>query len=372
MRKTSLKIIAFALAVMIIITESLSYAADKNLNNQVKKPIKKEELDFETYFKVNYPRTQQRVETGGIKVNETTAPSKNAPKNDIFDNIQPVKPVQLESKKPEQPAKVNEPISEPIAVQPPTKPEPLKVMEPEAKPLKLVEPAPQIKQEKPVFIEEKLVPLKKPKEIISEDKVIKQEPEPEAIVPVNRPLAGQTYESAPLEAKTTTSLEPTINNSNQERRKPAEQPTTNAEVLKQITNTEEAALPETKQDIPNSSENETKSKEPSKEKSKGKVSRSAFTTAVKNLEPSNKLKEVKSGSKLNYFTELKGLSGKIISHRWEMNNRILLEKQMTVGSNEWRVWSSLTLKDSDSGNLRVSVIDSSGNVINSEEITVTR
>lgn len=98
------------------------------------------------------------------------------------------------------------------------------------------------------------------------------------------------------------------------------------------------------------------------------VSRSAFTSAIENKEPVSELKTVSNSvGNVYFFTELRGLSGHTIIHRWEYNNKTLAEVPFKIAANRWRTWSSKSILPSWTGVWKVSVLDEGGNVIEQKE-----
>jgi len=94
------------------------------------------------------------------------------------------------------------------------------------------------------------------------------------------------------------------------------------------------------------------------------VSRTAFTTAIENKEPASNLQEVSSDvRRVYFFTELLGLNGHTIFHRWEYNGQVLAEISFQVGGDRWRTWSSKNMLASWLGKWQVSVLDEGGNII---------
>ncbi len=105
----------------------------------------------------------------------------------------------------------------------------------------------------------------------------------------------------------------------------------------------------------------------------GSVSRAVFTNAVVNREPVDHFSLLKRDARhVYFFTELKGLTGETIYHRWELDGRIVAETPFEVGGPRWRVWSSHTLNASAYGEWRVSVVDINGHVIDSRTLVFTR
>jgi len=98
------------------------------------------------------------------------------------------------------------------------------------------------------------------------------------------------------------------------------------------------------------------------------VSRSAFTTAIENKEPVSELKTISNNvAGVYFFTELRGLDGHTITHRWEYNSKVMAEIPFTIGANRWRTWSSKNILPDWTGTWTVSVLDEGGNVIEQNE-----
>lgn len=98
------------------------------------------------------------------------------------------------------------------------------------------------------------------------------------------------------------------------------------------------------------------------------VSRGVFTTDIVNKEPVSQLSEINSGvDRVYYFTELLGLKGHKITHRWEYNGQVLAAITFEVGADRWRTWSSKNMVSSWVGTWRVTVLDEGGNIIEQSE-----
>jgi len=93
----------------------------------------------------------------------------------------------------------------------------------------------------------------------------------------------------------------------------------------------------------------------------GSVSRSSFTLAVVNREPKAKITRLTNDQHhIYYFTDLKGLTGQNVTHRWIYNGQTMAELKFNVGAPRWRVWSSKTLLSYWTGEWTVAVIDELG------------
>ena len=98
------------------------------------------------------------------------------------------------------------------------------------------------------------------------------------------------------------------------------------------------------------------------------VARASFTSAIQDREPTDQVQSyTNDNSKIYFFTELSGLQDQTIQHRWEWNGQTMAEVSFNVGGERWRVWSSKNLQKEWLGTWKVSVIDSTGSVISTQE-----
>lgn len=89
-----------------------------------------------------------------------------------------------------------------------------------------------------------------------------------------------------------------------------------------------------------------------------------FTSSIANLKPVDELKSISANvDRVNFYTRITGLEERKITHRWMNNDKVLLEKKMFIGSQNWRTWSSMELKGKYAGNISVEVLDDKNNVI---------
>ncbi len=98
----------------------------------------------------------------------------------------------------------------------------------------------------------------------------------------------------------------------------------------------------------------------------GPVARAVFTNGINDREPVDDVTQV--GIDVNqifFFTELRGMAGQTVSHRWEYNGAVMAEVPFNVGAPRWRVWSSKKLVPAWTGEWQVSVIDANGNNVGS-------
>ncbi len=103
----------------------------------------------------------------------------------------------------------------------------------------------------------------------------------------------------------------------------------------------------------------------------GSVARSAFTTGVADREPADDLSTLGNDvARVLYFTELRGLEGRTVVHRWQYKGEVMAEVPFAVGGPRWRVHSSKALDPSWLGEWTVSVVVD-GEVLGSEGFRYT-
>lgn len=94
------------------------------------------------------------------------------------------------------------------------------------------------------------------------------------------------------------------------------------------------------------------------------VARAVVTTGVENREPVNDLTEVNAATdKIYFFTELRGMEGQTVKHRWSHNGEVMAEVDIAVGAPRWRVWSSKNLMPEWRGDWAVAVVNPAGEVL---------
>ena len=99
----------------------------------------------------------------------------------------------------------------------------------------------------------------------------------------------------------------------------------------------------------------------------GSVARAIVTTDVVEREPVNDLERVLAGNeKVNFFTELRGMEGQKVKHRWSFGGEVLAEIEFNVGGQRWRVWSSKNLMPEWAGEWTVEVVDAEDNTVSSK------
>ena len=99
------------------------------------------------------------------------------------------------------------------------------------------------------------------------------------------------------------------------------------------------------------------------------IARSVFTNGIDNREPIDKVGQLTNDKeKIYFFTEITGMAGHTITHRWEHAGDVKAEVTFNVGSDRWRIWSSKNLQPQWVGEWIVSVIDDAGNTLSEESM----
>lgn len=97
------------------------------------------------------------------------------------------------------------------------------------------------------------------------------------------------------------------------------------------------------------------------------VARAVFATDIQDREPVDQIGQLTNdNSSVYFFTEIRGLEGQTVTHRWEHGGEVRAEVNFNVGGNRWRVWSSKNLQPNWLGEWKVSVVDAGGNVLSQE------
>jgi len=103
------------------------------------------------------------------------------------------------------------------------------------------------------------------------------------------------------------------------------------------------------------------------------VSRAQFTTAVKNHEPTDDITTLdNSHTNIDFFTELKNMSGQTVTHRWMYNGNVVANVKLEPKAAHWRTYSSKNLNPVMTGTWTVEVIDGAGNVLTKKSFDYTK
>jgi hypothetical protein len=103
-----------------------------------------------------------------------------------------------------------------------------------------------------------------------------------------------------------------------------------------------------------------------------RVALAQFTTAIENREPIDQVAFVSNEvEKVFFYTDLRGLEGQTISHRWLYNGTVMAHVPFEVRGPRWRVWSSKKLIPDLIGDWTVEIVTAEGEVIAAETFTYT-
>ncbi|WP_108124434.1 DUF2914 domain-containing protein [Saccharospirillum mangrovi] len=100
------------------------------------------------------------------------------------------------------------------------------------------------------------------------------------------------------------------------------------------------------------------------------VIRHHFTRNVVAHEPVDRLSSATNINPLFYFTELEGMDGATVVHRWLLNNRVMAEVRFQVTGPRWRVYSSKLMQPDWDGIWKLEVLDGDGNLLATDTISV--
>lgn len=82
-----------------------------------------------------------------------------------------------------------------------------------------------------------------------------------------------------------------------------------------------------------------------------------FTTGIENREPVDQITFVKNGvKKIFFFSDLRGLAGRTVQHRWIYGGKTIAEVNFEVRGPRWRVWSSKDLLSDWIGDWTVEIV----------------
>ncbi len=96
----------------------------------------------------------------------------------------------------------------------------------------------------------------------------------------------------------------------------------------------------------------------------GEVVRALFTTGIAQREPVDDITRLGNNVGLVYFfTEVKNMAGQTVTHRWELNGKVMSEIKFDVGGTPWRVYSNKKLQPAWLGEWKASLIDPRGGTL---------
>ena len=92
------------------------------------------------------------------------------------------------------------------------------------------------------------------------------------------------------------------------------------------------------------------------------IKRAMFTTGVIDREPVDQIETIAvPAEKVFFFTEIVGMEGKSVTHKWTYNEEVKAEVTFDIGGVRWRVYSIKKLIPAWVGKWTVTVVDGEGN-----------
>jgi hypothetical protein len=93
----------------------------------------------------------------------------------------------------------------------------------------------------------------------------------------------------------------------------------------------------------------------------GHVARAAFTTRIVNREPVDRVLVLNPpATEIYFFTDLRNLEGRTVTHRWEYQGKAVSNVPFVVKGNRWRVFSRKVFPTDSYGEWSVTVVDDNG------------
>ena len=88
------------------------------------------------------------------------------------------------------------------------------------------------------------------------------------------------------------------------------------------------------------------------------ISKAVFAKAIDNREPVDIVVDADDSlGKIYFFTNIRNLTGDIITHRWTYKNKVMAEVSFEIKGQRWRVWSSKNLWHTWIGEWTVDVLN---------------
>ena len=98
------------------------------------------------------------------------------------------------------------------------------------------------------------------------------------------------------------------------------------------------------------------------------IARAVFARAIVEREPHDIVSGIDGAEQLYFFTEILGMQGQTVRHRWEYAGEIMAEIEFKVSAERWRIYSSKRFLPGQTGPWTVSVVDEAGRVLRSETL----
>jgi hypothetical protein len=103
----------------------------------------------------------------------------------------------------------------------------------------------------------------------------------------------------------------------------------------------------------------------------GPVARAQFTTGISRREPIDHLgsripAQGDQARSVFYFTDIRGMAGHTITHRWVYEGQTRAEVRFRIGGERWRIYSSKVLPPGMTGRWEVVITDEDGRVLKTD------
>ena len=91
------------------------------------------------------------------------------------------------------------------------------------------------------------------------------------------------------------------------------------------------------------------------------VKRAVFCSGIAEREPIDEITTLTApADKVYFFTEIIGMEGRTVTHRWIHDGQTVGEVAISVGAARWRCYSTKTLAANATGSWSVEVVDDAG------------
>jgi hypothetical protein len=91
------------------------------------------------------------------------------------------------------------------------------------------------------------------------------------------------------------------------------------------------------------------------------VARAQFATRIADREPVDEIVVASPPVReVYFFTDLRHLEGRVVTHRWELAGQIMSVVPFAVAGPRWRVYSRVEIEPEQTGDWSVTVVDESG------------
>lgn len=102
------------------------------------------------------------------------------------------------------------------------------------------------------------------------------------------------------------------------------------------------------------------------------VKRALFCSGVQEREPMDELTTLSApAERVFFFTELVGMAGKTVTHKWSLDGQSMADVPISVGGDRWRCYSTKTLGGTSAGTWKVTVVDDAGTTLAEKSLTVS-